>query len=259
MKKISVAIIEDEYPAMMWLEKLLKELRPEWEIALLPDSVEEAVDWFECHNHPELIFMDINLTDGDSFRLIEEAQPQSVIIFTTAFDDYALQAFEVNSIDYLLKPFSRERLEQSIIKYEKLYATQESNRTNLPSIQEALKALQDGEKNFRSRVLISINQKLMTIKVSDIAYFYFEERTTYAVTFDGRKYIIDSTLYQLEKELDPDIFFRVNRQYILSVHSIQRIEPYFNNRYNVYAKPENPTNIVVSREKISQLKSWLSY
>lgn len=261
MSKINVAIIEDEYPAVRLLNRLVSELRPEWNIIILPETVKESVKWLNSNPHPDLIFLDINLADGDSFRLIEEAEPKSAIIFTTAYDLYAIRAFAVNSIDYLLKPITRERLEQAILKYERWHVdnTPALSPLELLNIQEALQTITKKEKKYRTRFLISINQRLSALEVRDISYFYFEDRIVYAVTHNGNRHIVDVTLNQLEKELEPDNFYRVNRQFILSVQCIQKIEPYFNNRYIVNIKPGCDTQIIVSREKISALKSWLSY
>ena len=259
MSNIKVAIIEDERPAARLLFLMLKDLRPAWDIVILPGTIEEAVDWFEHHEHPDILFLDIHLTDGNSFLFIERAKPKSLIVFTTAYDEYALRAFSVNSIDYLLKPVHRERLEETILKFERFHGVEGHEAARKVNMEVALETLVHKEKKYRTRFLISINGRLFSLKVNDVAYFFSENKLTYAVSFSGKKIIVDLSLNRLEDELDPDVFFRVNRQFILSVDAIKKIEPYFNNKYMVHIQPEYDGEITVSREKISLLKSWLDY
>ena len=259
MSNIKVAIIEDEYPAARLLYKMLKDLRPTWEIDILPGTIEESVDWFAHNEHPDILFLDIHLTDGNSFLFIEKAKPRSLIVFTTAYDEYAIRAFSVNSIDYLLKPVHRERLEESILKFERFHNLEGLEATQKLNVEEVLHTLSRKEKKYRTRFLISVNGRLFSLKVNDVAYFFSENKITYAVNFGGKKIIVDLSLNRLEDELDPDVFFRVNRQFILSVDAIKKIEPYFNNKYMVHIQPDYDGEITVSREKISLLKSWLDY
>lgn len=259
MSKVKAAIIEDEYPAARLLRKMITEIRPEWEVELLPGNIEESVKWFSSHPHPDILFLDIQLTDGNSFSFIEQAHPESMIIFTTAYDEYAIRAFSVNSIDYLLKPIHRDRLEDALAKFERLSYKATSEYRDLLNIEETLKSMNSCEKRFRTRFLISLNNRLFTLQVSDVAYFFSENKITYAVTFAGKRNIIDFALNRLEEELDPDRFFRVNRQFILSVESIRKIEPFFNNKYLIQVQPAFDGEISISREKISLLKYWLNY
>ena len=189
MNKIKAAIIEDEIPAGRLLHKMLSGLRPDWEIVVLPGSIEGSVKWFQEHPHPDIIFLDIQLTDGISFTFIEQAQPESMIIFTTAYDEYAIRAFTVNSIDYLLKPINRERLAEAIEKFERLTARY-GNTTLSSSSNELLnllKNISNPEKKYRTRFLISGDEKLYTLQVEDIAYFYSENKITFAVTKEGKE------------------------------------------------------------------------
>ena len=259
MSKIKVGIIEDEYPAARLLSSMLEDLRPEWNISILPGNIEDCVEWFAQNEHPDILFLDIHLTDGNSFLLIERAKPKSLIVFTTAYDEYAIRAFSVNSIDYLLKPVHCERLEAAILKFERFCNMDVQEYNQVLHLEEVLGSLTHKEKKFRTRFLISINGRLFSLKVNDVAYFFSENKLTYAVSFSGKKIIVDLPLNRLEDELDPDIFFRVNRQFILSVDAIKKIEPYFNNKYMVHIHPEFEGEISVSREKISLLKSWLDY
>lgn len=261
MNKTKAAIIEDEIPAGRLLYKMLSDLRPEWEIAVLPGSVEGAVKYFGQQAHPDILFLDIQLTDGLSFSFIEQAKPQSMIIFTTAYDEYAVRAFSVNSIDYLLKPINKERLTEAIEKFERL-TSQYGKASNVDSQNELLNLLQNMTnpgKRYRTRFLISGEDKLYTLQVEDIAYFYSENKITFAVTKEGKEHIIDLSLDKLSEQLDPDVFFRTNRQTLVGIHAIQKIENYFVGKVVVQVKPPFKDKITISREKIPALKLWLNY
>ena len=186
MNKITAVIIEDEIPAARRLNNTLNELRPEWQITVLPGSVKKSVEWFAENPHPDLVFLDIQLTDGISFTFIEQAQPESTIIFTTAYDEYAIRAFTVNSIDYLLKPIDNIRLEEAIVKFEHL-TTKYLNQGQKPiDLMEILQNITQPGKKYRTRFLISGDDKLFTLQVEDIAYFYSENKVTFAVTKQNR-------------------------------------------------------------------------
>lgn len=205
MNNLKVAIIEDEVPAARLLHSMLKRLRPQWEIVVLPGNIEEAVAWFDANPHPELLFLDIHLSDGNSFDFLSLSHPSSIVIFTTAYDQYAIRAFSVNSIDYLLKPIDEKRLLEAILKYESIIGKQQSRPEN--NLQLILESLQHPEKRYRSRFLIPGNEKSYTLDVADIAYFYSENKITFAVTFTGQEHLIDLSLNKLSEQLDPDRFF----------------------------------------------------
>lgn len=256
MNKLRVAIVEDEIPAARLLRSLLARLRPAWEIEVLPGSVDEAVQWFSVNRHPDLLFLDIQLADGASFEFLSQARPLSAVIFTTAYDEYAVRAFSVNSIDYILKPVDEERLAEAIARYETL-----RERLLRPDdyLETLLDALQRREKCFRTRFLIAKVDRFLTLPVEEIAYFYSENKITTAMTFAGRSHIVDLPLSRLEEQLDPDHFFRANRQVLLSVGAIERIEPYFNGKVSVIVRPPHKEKITVSEERVSLFKSWLNY
>ena len=195
MNKQNVVIIEDEVPAARLLHSMVSRLRPEWNISVLPGSVDEAVAWFASHPHPDLIFLDIQLADGNSFDFLSAAHPSSIIIFTTAYDQYAVRAFTVNSIDYILKPVDEQRLLDAIVKYETL----QSNGNTLPEnyLNTLLDALKPQEKQYCTRFLISGIDRFWSLQVSDIAYFYSENKVTFAVTKTGQEHIIDLSLNKL--------------------------------------------------------------
>ena len=191
-KKIRAAIIEDELPAARLLQGMLAELRSQWDILLLPGTVEDAVQWFATHPHPDILFLDIQLTDGLSFYFIEQARPESMIVFTTAYNEYAVRAFTVNSIDYLLKPVRRERLADSLEKFERLTAPRIREQNERMDMQELLRMLADRNAcPYRKRFLVNGARNLYTLAVDDVCYFYSEEKVTFAVTADRRTHIID--------------------------------------------------------------------
>lgn len=267
MNKTKAIIIEDEIPAARLLHEMLLTLRPDWEIQILPGNIEESVEWFAHHPHPDILFLDIHLTDGNSFLFIEQARPDSMIVFTTAYDEYAVRAFSVSSIDYLLKPIHEERLAQTLARFESLTATSIRDFNTESQMLEVLQSLSasqglstlGGTKKFRTRFLISGGDKLFTVSVDDIAYFYSENKVTFIVTRNGKEHIIDLSLDKLCEQLDPDVFFRTNRQTLVCVDAIQRIEPYFLGKAVVHVLPPFKEKILISKEKIGVFKMWLNY
>lgn len=258
-KKTRIVIIEDEKPAARLLHSMIASLRPEWDINILPGSIAGAVRWFAENKHPDIIFLDIHLLDGNSFLFVEQAKPESLIIFTTAYDEYAVRAFTVNSIDYLLKPIQRERLNEAIVKYETLVRNHLKEFNETHEVLDVLRSMNNTEKKYRTRFLITATEKFYKLSIEEIAYFYTEEKVTFAVSHTGKEHVIDLTLERLCEQLDPDRFFRANRQMILNIDSITRIEPYFQGRIVVHVKPEFKERILISREKISAFKLWLNY
>lgn len=256
MNKLRVAIVEDEIPAARLLRTLIARLRPTWEIEVLPGNVEEATAWFAANPHPDLLFLDIQLADGTSFELLSQARPASAVIFTTAYDEYAVRAFSVNSIDYILKPIDEERLKEAIVRYETFRGRTQPQEEYLETL---LDALQRREKRYRTRFLIAGADRFLTLPVEEIAYFYSENKVTTAVTFTGRNHVVDLPLSRLEEQLDPDRFFRANRQILLSVGAIDRLEPYFNGKVSVIVHPPHKEKITVSEERVPLFKAWLNY
>lgn len=246
MNKINVAIIEDEIPAARLLHSMVSGLRPQWELTLIPGSVDEAVAWFDEHPHPDLIFLDIHLADGNAFDFLSAAHPSSVIIFTTAYDQYAIRAFTVNSIDYILKPIDEKRLSDAITKYESLL----TNAVPRPEdyLGTLLEALQYKEKRYRTRFLISGVDRFWSLQVADIAYFYSENKVTFAVTRKGQEHILDLSLNKLMEQLDPERFFRANRQVLVCIDAIDHAEPFFNGKIVVTVRPPYKQKITISEE-----------
>ena len=259
MNKIKIAIIEDEKPAARLLESMIRKLRPEWEVVKIPGSIEASTAWFSVNPHPDIIFLDIQLSDGNSFHFVEQAKPDSLIIFTTAYDEYAVRAFAVNSVDYLLKPIRQERLEEAIRKFENITTRYPSNAPGQTDLLEVLQSLTQPGKKYRTRFLISGNEKLTTLQVEDIAYFYSLNKITFAVTKQGKEHIIDFPLDKLGEQLNPDQFFRTNRQTLVNIDSILKIEPYFQNKVLVHTRPQHKEKILISKEKWASFKLWLNY
>lgn len=228
MNKLNVVIIEDEIPAARLLHSMVSGLRPQWTLTMIPGNVDEAVAWFHEHPHPDLIFLDIHLADGNAFDFLSAVHPSSVIIFTTAYDQYAIRAFTVNSIDYILKPIDEKRLSEAIVKYESLL----NNAVPRPEdyLGVLLETLQHKEKRYRTRFLISGVDRFWSLQVADIAYFYSENKVTFAVTRKGQEHIIDLSLNKLMEQLDPERFFRANRQVLVSIDAIDHAEPFFNGK-----------------------------
>ncbi len=249
-------IIEDELPAAKRLKSVLKEVEPTIEIIDVIDSIRTAIKWIENNPVPDLIFMDIQLSDGLSFDIFKRAQIKCPVIFTTAFDEYAIQAFKVKSIDYLLKPIEAGDLRNSLKKYDEL-KKQFSAEHESENIKKLLETITQNKFVFKTRFLVKSGQSFIRINIEECAYFLLENKLTYLVHFNGNKYLIDFNLDELEKQLDPKIFFRANRQYILNIESITSVHNYFGGKLKLRLKPEVSESVVVSREKASLFKEWM--
>lgn len=249
---MKVVIIEDEKPAARRLSRMLNELNIE-PLAML-HSVEESVNWFYNNEHPDLLLLDIQLSDGLSFEIFDEVEVKSAIIFTTAYDEYALKAFKLNSIDYLLKPIDADELENAIEKFKELHKNNSQHNFDL----EQLKLLiAPSQNNYKKRFTVKIGQHLKMISVEAIECFYSENKATNMHTIDNRSYLVESTLDQLEDKLQPGNFFRVNRKFIVNVNAINDIIAYSNSRLKLQLKTYNNTEIIVSRERVKDFKNWL--
>lgn len=246
-------IIEDEQPNARMLAEMLQKLRPGWEVTAILETVKQSVAWLQTHAHPDLILMDIQLSDGICFSIFEQIEVKSSIIFTTAFDNYAIQAFKVNSVDYLLKPIKESELGQALEKLEQL----KYPKGQLVDYSEILQVIRSGKKEYRKRFLIASGNKYYKINTSDIACFISENKVTTAITFTGERHVVDFSLDKLEEELDPDIYFRADRKTIIHIDLVSRFEDYFGSKLIV--KLKNPVNdkITVSRLKASAFKVWV--
>lgn len=247
-------IIEDEQPAAKRLAKLLSAHSPDCEILEMIDSVEAAVKWLRDFPKPDLIFMDIQLADGLSFDIFSKTEVTAPVIFTTAFDQYTLRAFKVNSVDYLLKPIDPEELKSAIGKFRRFHQKEEAyDRTGLEKMLQTVLSRQ----SYKERFLVKSGQHISYLPTSDIAYFFSEDGITFAQTISGKKHIIETTLDQLSEVLDPKDFFRMNRQVLAQIHSIKKISTWFNSRLKVELSPASAVNTVVSRERVAAFKAWL--
>ncbi|MCU0401641.1 MAG: LytTR family DNA-binding domain-containing protein [Algoriphagus sp.] len=246
-----ILLIEDEKPAATRLSKLLLAYFPEAELIGNLDTVRRAVRWFGENPSPDLIFCDIQLADGISFEIFDKVKVSSPIIFTTAFDQYAIRAFQVNAIDYLLKPIDPKELERAVEKFK--------SRTGPTSLDlNMLKSLiQPGTKSYKSRFLVRFAEKIQSVPVEEIAFFFSEERVTFLQTHSGKKYVLDSTLEQIEGQVDPELFFRLNRKYLSQIEAIEEVLTYSNSRLKVSLRNCTDSDILVSREKVADLKDWL--
>jgi two-component system, LytTR family, response regulator LytT len=249
---MKVLILEDETLAAEKLKNLLLEVDPTLEIIAVLKSVESATEWLSQHTHPDLIVTDIQLLDGLSFEVFQQVVVTMPVIFTTAYDQYALRAFEVNSIDYLLKPIQKDKLVAALQKL-KLRKEPVSSET----YDAVLKLLRARDQEFKSRFMVRIGQRIVAIPVEKIAYFFSESKLTYIVTDDGKKYPFDLSLDEIDEQLNPKSFFKINRQFIISFTSIAEIHPYFKGRIKLKLTPDQTEEIIVSSERTPEFKKWL--
>lgn len=258
---MKILIVEDEDLAVKKIQKTLAAVDSEAEIIGITDSIKSTVEWLQQHEQPDLILMDIELADGQSFEIFNLAEVKSPVIFTTSYDEYALKAFKVNSIDYLLKPVQKEELQAALGKYKKIkeaYAVPAEENKDL-SLDSLVKELQRKlqPKEYRKRFLVKHAQKLVSIEIDEIAYFFSDGRLNFFKTNDNRKFVVDYTMDELEDMLDPDQYFRISRSFYVSVNCIDKIEDYFGNRLILQLKPAVDKEALVSREKVTDFKKWM--
>jgi len=246
---MTVLLIEDEEAAAGRLEKLILKIEPEAIVLEHIDSVEAAIAWLDHKSHPDLIFMDIHLADGSSFEIFDHVQVNCPVIFTTAFDQYAIQAFRVSAVDYLLKPIKREELQAAFDKYRKRAS---SNAVDYSKLASSLK-----DEPYTRRFLIKIGQHIRMVDVSEAAYFYTENKITFLVDREGKRYPLDYSLEKLEEIVDPRHFFRVNRQMIIGLDAIVEMFAYSKSRVKVVLDPLTDTEVIVSTERSPHFKKWL--
>lgn len=243
---MNIVIIEDESHSAQKLEKYLKEYDPDIHIAAVLPSVRDSLVYFTENPEPHLIFLDIQLSDGPSFSIFEQLQIESYVIFLTAYEEFAIKAFDLNSLDYILKPFT----EADVIRGLKKYAA---------TINRAFPGPTRGSlpREHRTRFLVRKGQQIHTLRTTEIAYFYKDE-VVMLVKKDGSTYLYDATLEELEEQLDPKHFFRINRQYLVNYPSIQSLSPGSSNRYKVALEPHTKQDVFVSQSKVGPLKTWLT-
>ena len=250
---MNIVIIEDEKPAARLLQRKVQQLG--YNATKLLHSVEESLEWFANNAHPDLIFLDIQLSDGLSFEIFEKIEIKSAIIFTTAYESYALRAFKLNSIDYLLKPIDEEELAAAIAKFKLRLEQKDSLSLNFEQIKSMFSS---NEKVYKSRFTVKIGAHLKIINSEEIECFYSENKGTYIHTLDNRDYLIDCTLEVLETELDPKKFYRISRKFIVPLNALKEIVVYSNSRLKIILPTYKADDVIVSREKVSDFKSWIS-
>lgn len=250
---MKAVIVEDEYVAAQSLQRLLVSIDENIEVLTVLQSIEEAIEWFSVNSAPDLVFMDIHLADGSSFAIFERIEIKSPIIFTTAYDEYSLKAFEVNSIDYLLKPINKSHLERALAKFKSLTA-QTDNTKLVSQLLDTLK--REPKFSYKSHFLIPYKDKLMPVPTDKIAFVYSEFKMAKIVTFDDRSYTLDTSLEDLCKQLDPTLFFRANRQFILSHKAIGDMSIWFGGKLSVNLTLPTPEKVIVSRARVGEFKNW---
>ena len=252
---MNVIIIEDEPLAASRLEKMIKKYDAEISVIAKLVSVNEAVMWISNNLQPDLIFMDIKLEDGNSFAIFEKIKIKSPVIFTTAYENYMINAFKVNSIDYLLKPINLEDLSRSINKYKDLQNQYNNQSVDLKKLIEIFKLKDNAYKNH---FVITLGQKVKIVETTEIAYFYYDERITFIITNDDKRYPVDFSLDKLMEMLNTSMFFRLNRQYIIKRSSIDNIELLQKRKYRLTLKPKTDKEIIVSSYRSEAFKNWLN-
>lgn len=277
---MTILIIEDEEPTARKLQRILVDIEPSADVVGMTVSVDESVDWLRTNPSPDLIFMDIELADGQSFDIFNQVTVTSPVIFTTAYDEYAIKAFKVNSIDYLLKPIKEDELRQALAKLQSLKQVlraqgavgagpgekgleaslasllQHLQASSIPSsLPNALSPLPPT--TFKDRFLIKQGQRLFSVSVEDVAYFFTRNKLSFIKTRDDHEWLLDYTLDELVQMLDSRRFFRLNRQVIAELRAVNKVHLYFNGKLKINLQPAFEEEVVVSREKASELKRWL--
>lgn len=249
---MKAVIVEDEVISAQNLERIIDSIDKDIKIVAVLQSVEECVEWFSDNKHPDVVFMDIHLADGDSFAIFEEVEISCPIIFTTAYDEYALKAFDVNSIDYILKPISKACLEKALNKLEQVVF--KDNNSDL--VDQIVQSINKTRKSYKKHFLIPFRDKLTPLPVEDIAYIYSENKSAKIVCFDKSEHMIDTSLDDILRQLDPASFFRANRQYIISHHSVSDLSVWFGGKLAVNLSVPTQERIIVSRAKNNEFKEW---
>ena len=256
---MKILIVEDEDLAVKKLKKTLFSVDETATVVGEADSIKSTVNWLQSNPAPDLILMDIELADGQSFEIFNHIEVKSPVIFITSYDEYALKAFKVNSVDYLLKPVQKEDLNAALEKFRQMKKIYHSEPEASISIDVLVKQLQQKlqTKEFRKRFLVKHGQKLVSVEVEEIAYFFSDGRLNFFKTHDNRKFVVDYTMDELNDMLDPEKYFRISRSFFISVNSVAQIHDYFGNRLLLHLKPETDKEAIVSREKVTDFKNWL--
>ncbi|MGC8749221.1 LytR/AlgR family response regulator transcription factor [Hydrotalea sp.] len=256
---MKVVIVEDEFLTAQRLDGMLNKYDSTIEVQAILPSVADAVQWFKENQGTDLIFMDIHLEDGQCFQIFETINLEIPIIFTTAYDEYMIKAFKVNSIDYLMKPINFEELVQAIEKFKKLHSPVYNEDENWPTegLQQLMHSLQPGTSSYKSRFLISLGSRLKTVETADIQYFYSADKITFLVTADNQRYPLEFSLDKLCALLNPAEFFRINRQTIVKLNAISAIHVFPKGKLKVDIQPAFKDELFVSLDRVTEFKEWL--
>jgi two-component system, LytTR family, response regulator LytT len=258
---MKVLIVEDEPFAQQEMKRLLSKCMPEIEVLTVIDSVEDSIAWFRSNSAPDLILLDIELSDGSSFEIFNHVSVSAPVIFTTAYNEHALRAFQLNSIDYLLKPIEEESLQAAINKLLSLkdhFATNTESKSGLITPEKIQALVKLSGKPYKTRFMVSMaNDRIGYVEVSDIAYFFAHDSTCFLVTYDKRQHILNYNLEQLEQILDPHRFFRLSRKYITQIDAVAEVHRHFNSRLKVLLNPPVNDEVLISRVKVPEFLKWM--
>jgi two-component system response regulator LytT len=257
MPELRIVIVEDEPVTARNLAHMLQSIDGSILIAAMLPSVKDAIDWFDTNAVYDLIFMDISLADGMSFEIFKNTTITRPVIFVTAYNEHALLAFKNNGIDYILKPFDETEIKAALTKYKSLVAPPPSANTNTLELERLLQQLGKLSKPYKRSFLVHFREKLVPVETLKIAWFYTANEIVYAHTTDGHQYIMEFTMEQLEQQLDPQQFFRANRQYIINRLAITEVNFYFNGRLSVKVKPDPTEHILISKARVPEYKAWM--
>lgn len=259
---MTILIIEDEKIIAKRLVQLLDQINVKYTLCDILGSVKESIDWLKSNEQPDLIFADIQLSDGNSFSIFKEVEVTSQIIFTTSYDEFALDAFQVNSIDYLLKPITAKKLKSAFDKLELMRKSfqgdEEPVTPDSKKISDLLNYIETGEKVYKNRFLVKAGSSLKSITAEEIAYFYVSNKSTYMMTYEKRRFPVDLTLDQIERSVDVKVFFRINRQMIINIKSVKEIRTFFNSRLLLTVEPKFDDDVLVTRSNIQRFKVWMN-
>ena len=250
---MTAIIIEDEFIPAQNLQRLIKQVNSNIEVITILESIYDSVEWFSLNPNPDLVFMDIHLSDGSSFSIFEKVKIHAPVIFTTAYDEYSLKAFEVNSIDYLLKPVNIKDLERAIDKFCRFNKPQVSNDTLIANM---LSMFPQKKKEYKSFFLIPQKDKFIPLFVNDIAYIFMDNKIVKLVTFDNRTYYGTASLDEIQRRIDPSEFFRANRQFIIAHKAIKDMSVWFDSKLSVNLTVDIPEKIIISRKRANEFKEW---
>ena len=254
---MKAVIIEDEKIAAELLKSLICQLDENIEVVTVLQTVEDSVEWLNSNQHPDILFVDIHLADGSSFSIFEKTEVKCPIVFTTAYDEYALKAFEVNSIDYLLKPINKDDLQRALNKYKNLKG--EKHEVDYKTLISRFLTEAENVNNYKEHFLVPERDKLVPLAAKDIAYVYIDLKLIKAVTFSGKVYYLNQNLDEMMSQLNPKMFFRANRQYIVSHEAIKDVSIWFGNKISLNLTIPTEEKIIVSKARVSDFKNWYSF